>query len=90
MNLGRAIAELRKQKKMKQKELAIKCNISVPTLCNIEKGKCMPSYKTVEALADGLDVSQGYLILSALDDEDVKPEKLHLFKAMKDVLIFQN
>lgn len=87
MNLGRAVAEIRKMKKIKQKELAYKCKLSVPALCNIEKGKCMPSYKTVEALAEGLDVSQGYLILYALEEQDIKPDQEYMFKAMKAVLI---
>ena len=87
MNLGKTISEIRKQKKIKQKDLAEKCNLSVPALCNIEKGKSMPSYKTVEALAEGLDISQGYLFMMALEEEDIKPEKRPLFQMMKAVLI---
>ena len=82
MNLGKTISEIRKQKKIKQKDLAEKCNLSVPALCNIEKGKSMPSYKTVEALAEGLDISQGYLFMMALEEEDIKPEQRPLFQMM--------
>ena len=87
MNIGRTISEIRRQKRIKQKELAKKCNLSVPALCNIEKGKCMPSYKTVEALAEGLGISHGYLLVMSLDEKDIRPEKRPLFKMMKAVLV---
>ena len=86
MNLGRTISDIRKQKRIKQKELALKCNLSVPALCNIEKGKCMPSYKTVEALAEGLGISYGYLLMMSLEEDDIRIEKRPLFQMMKAVL----
>ena len=87
MNLGKTISEIRKQKRIKQKVLAERCKLSVPALCKIEKGKSLPSLKTFETLAEGLDVSQGYLIMMALEEEDIKPEKRQLFQMMKAIMI---
>ncbi len=71
---------------MKQKVLAAKCNISESTLCNIEKGNSNPSYKTLETIADALEVSQGYLIFMSCEDKDIQPDKKVLYNLMKVVL----
>ena len=87
MNLGRAIYEIRKQKNITQKDLAVKCNLSIPALSCIERGKSRPSYKTVGAIAEGLGVSEGHLVLMSLEDKDIKPEKLPFFQMLKGVMI---
>lgn len=86
MNLGRAIYEIRKQKNITQKDLAVKCNLSIPALSCIERGKIRPSYKTVGVIAEGLGVSEGHLVLMSLEDKDIKPEKLPFFQMLKGVM----
>ena len=86
MNLGKAIYEIRKQKNITQKDLAARCDISIPALSCIERGKSNPSYKTVGVIAKGLGVTEGHLVLMALEDNDIKPEKLPFFQMLKGVL----
>lgn len=87
MDIGRAIFEIRKEKKIKQVDLADKCGLSVVALCNIEKGRNKPSFKTVELLASQLGVSTDYLILRALDEEDIGPDKRSVYQVIKSILI---
>lgn len=86
MNLGRTISIFRREKKIKQKDLAAKCNISESTLCNIEKGNSNPSYKTLEVIADALGVSLTYLLIMSCDKQDIAPEKWPLYEMIKAVL----
>ncbi|MBO7416012.1 MAG: helix-turn-helix transcriptional regulator [Bacteroidaceae bacterium] len=87
MDIGRAVLEIRKENQIKQVDLADKCGLSVVALCNIEKGRNKPSFKTVELLASQLGVSTGYLIFRALDEEDIEPDKRNVFQVMKRLLI---
>ncbi len=52
--LGRKIQELRKNKKIKQDELAEKINIATRNLSNIETGRCFPSPDNIEKIASAL------------------------------------
>lgn len=58
---GELLKKKRKEKKMTQADLAKKANVTVQTICSIEKGK-KPSYLIVCRLA------------TALNDEELKEE----------------
>ena len=87
MNLGLAIAVFRKKKGLSQKELAIRCGLSANTLCSIEKDKSFPSKETIGSICYNLDISVGMLLFSALDDNDVPPQKLEVFKVLQKPLL---
>jgi len=53
--LGRRIKELRKNKNIKQEELAEIINIAARNLSNIETGKCFPSPENMEKIASALN-----------------------------------
>ena len=55
--LGRRIVALRKEKKMKQIDLATKINIEDSALRRIESGRTNPTLKTLLRIAEGLDTS---------------------------------
>ncbi len=54
--LGRRIVALRKEKKLKQIDLAIKINIEDSALRRIESGRTNPTLKTLLRIAEGLEV----------------------------------
>lgn len=54
--LGKRIVALRKEKNMKQIDLAIKINIEDSALRRIESGRTNPTIKTLLGIANGLDV----------------------------------
>lgn len=54
--LGMRIVELRKEKNLKQIDLATKINIEDSALRRIESGRTNPTIKTLLRIAEGLDV----------------------------------
>jgi len=59
---GKKLAELRKQKKMSQYEMAEKLNFSRGKLANYEQGTREPDYETLKFLANFFNVSIDYLL----------------------------
>ena len=62
MELGKLLAQLRKEKGMLQKEVATHLNMTVATISNYEKGVHLPDLNTLILLADFFDVSTDYLL----------------------------
>ena len=83
MSIGEAIVDVRQRRGIKQKALAEACNISVATLCNIEKSKTYPTMPTINAL----NVRASELVIAALTKEDVEEGKWELVQVLKDYLI---
>lgn len=57
LKLGKRIVALRKEKNIKQIDLATKINIEDSALRRIESGRTNPTLKTLLRIAEGLDVS---------------------------------
>lgn len=87
MNLGETIKTLRKERGMKQKDLAEKAGISANALLFIEKDRSLPTRETIDSICKALDISVSYLLLSALTDDDVPKEKRELFKILREPLM---
>ena len=86
MDLGDAISIIRKRKRITQKELAGKCNLSVAALSNIEKGKIIPSHQTIEALAGEMGIQTADLIMMTLAEANADLIKTSLFKKVLSLL----
>ncbi|MBU2905203.1 helix-turn-helix domain-containing protein [Arenibacter algicola] len=56
-DLGKKIADLRKEKGLTQEELVAKCNLNVRTLQRIESGEVMPRTYTIRLIFEALDFS---------------------------------
>lgn len=99
-NFGSNIARLRKEKGMRQEELAEKLGVSKQTISNIEKGEGYPTFKNLDKLSQILNagpiqlfgtmkeiaLSDTPVILEKIDEYDNKVQ--NLFKIMdffKDV-----
>ncbi|WP_020059132.1 helix-turn-helix domain-containing protein [Bacillus sp. 123MFChir2] len=67
--LGKKIAELRKNQKLSQYELANRLGFSRGKLANYEQGTREPDYETLKKIADFFEVSTDYLL-----DRTVKKE----------------
>lgn len=61
--LGTNICILRKRKQVKQKDLAKKIEKSASYLCDIEKGRTLPSLKVIYQIAEALDTEVSDLFL---------------------------
>lgn len=62
MKLGDLLAMLRKEKCLRQKDVADYLQLSVATVSNYEKNVRMPDLQTLVRLADLYDVSTDYLL----------------------------
>lgn len=57
--LGSRIREIRKQRSMKQEELAKMVSLEPASICNIENGYNYPSFQNLEKIINALGVSFG-------------------------------
>lgn len=64
MKIGDNIKRIRKEKGLKQKELAEKLNMPVSTLANYENNKREPNLDTIHLIASALDTLEVFLLKS--------------------------
>ncbi|MDO4338055.1 MAG: helix-turn-helix transcriptional regulator [Eubacteriales bacterium] len=74
VQIGTRIKQLRKEKGLKQKEVADKAQIPYSTFANYENNKREPSQKQIKKIADALGVSE-YDLLGVPEHVDITEEK---------------
>ena len=79
MNLGELIAEIRKSRKMKQKDLALQSGIPVTTLSKIENNDRQLGMKHLAKLSEGLGIPYQILLLRSLSKDEVSAEKRQIY-----------
>ena len=98
--LGARIQEIRKQKGIKQAELAELIDIDSKHMSKIECGRCYPSFEVLDKLSDKLNVPVSYFLeldhLKTKESlikeliiklENTDEEKLHTaYKILKEIL----
>ena len=62
MNLGNNLQKLRKEKKLTQKQLAEKLNVTTVTIQNYENNRRIPNIQTLEKLANIFNVQIDYIM----------------------------
>lgn len=62
MNFGQILTNLREEKGIYQKELAIYLNVTISTISNYENGVHLPDLNTLCLLADYFEVTTDYLL----------------------------
>lgn len=77
VSIGKNIKKIRKERKLKQEELAKQIGISRSYLSDIENNRKNPSIKTIESLADKLNVTVFYLttgkkMMADLSDSELR------------------
>lgn len=82
MDLGIAIKNIRKQKKLTQGEFASLCKISSTYLSQIENNLKEPTLFTLRTISDKLEIPLPILFFLALTDEDIQPSKKKAYEIM--------
>ncbi len=75
MNLGKTIKTIRKQKGLKQYQLAEIVGLSTSALIQIEKDRSQPHKKNLMAIAKALDTDLGMLHIRAFFENSQFTEK---------------
>ena len=92
------LAEIRKDNKLRQEDLAVKLNVSKHTVSSWEQGKTTPTLDMLVKISELLDISTDYLLgLIPLDigyeynrrKSDFTPEELQKIREYEQVLLFQ-
>ena len=74
--LGAFIAEIRKERGMTQKDLALKLNVTDKAVSKWERGLGFPDINTIEPLAEALEVSVVEVMkCERIEEEEVKTEE---------------
>ena len=76
MEIGKKIANIRKENNLTQEEFAEKYNVSNHTISNWENGKSMPSYELLIPLTKELDISISELINGEFENKKEEPNKV--------------
>ncbi|MED0665682.1 helix-turn-helix transcriptional regulator [Bacillus badius] len=91
MSIGENVKKIRKEKKLTQHELAEQMNISRSYLSDIENNRKNPSSKTLESLAEKLNVTMFYLTTGkkAVADLTIE-ERTEAAKGIREMFKKQN
>jgi putative transcriptional regulator len=87
MNIGEVIVDLRKQKGVKQKDLATALDISAAYLSQVEHNEEKPSVSLIANIANYFDLPVTAIFFKALDIDKLKnSEQRKYFKTAKPVV----
>ena len=86
MNLGESVKSIRKAKGLKAVELAKLSGLSHTAIYHIEHDKHFPSKKTIESIAQALNVSVGLILFNSVTEEDIPEEKRSAFSIIKETI----
>lgn len=86
MEVGKRIREIRKLKKMTQKQLGEACGIAEPTIRRYELGHLNPKYSTLCKIADGLQVP----VTDLIDPQDTKQMYVYMTKQLQHTQEYQD
>lgn len=82
MDIGKAIKTLRLKRGYSQKQLASLVDKSETAISLIESGKSIPQTKRIKEISSALGVEPVYLLLFALEKEDIPIDKRVLFDTL--------
>lgn len=86
MQIGQAIKQIRKHKKMLQAQLSEKTGISHNSICSFEKGNTVPHAKNFDKICKALKVSKSAVYFLCIDEQDIAPEKRESFQVLHTAL----
>ena len=82
MQLGKTIAELRKERGIKQKALAEKCGVSPAYLSQIENDRRDPTLSVLESIGRNLKIPLPFLFFLASDESDIPEGKKEAYSLL--------
>lgn len=86
MKLGRAIQIFRTKRNLNQKDLAISSGISQTYLSLIENDVKEPTLATLKSICYHLNIPLPVLLVYAMNEEDVSPEKKEAFRHLSPLM----
>jgi transcriptional regulator with XRE-family HTH domain len=86
MEIGRTILRLRREKGIKQKDLAIRAGISPTYLSQIEKGMRIPRIDILEKISAEFNIPLSILSFLSLDVNSVPDDKKIAYSQIKPLL----
>jgi transcriptional regulator with XRE-family HTH domain len=86
MNLGNAIKQARKNRGLRQNVFAEMCGITPAYLSLIENNQKEPHLSTLKVISEKLDIPLPLLLLTALEPNDIKPEKKATFEVLSPAI----
>jgi len=82
MDLGSTIKRLRKEKRLKRKNVAEKAGISITALYNIENNLSLPTKENFYAICDAIGMPPYLVLAECVTIDDVPPEKREVFNVI--------
>lgn len=86
MSIGKTISVLRKEKKIKQIELAEITGISQTYLSQIEKGVKVPTIEILEKISLALGIPYAILSFLSIDKNDIAEDKKEAYNRFEPVI----
>jgi transcriptional regulator with XRE-family HTH domain len=83
MKIGTAIRKLRRDRDLRQNDLANSIGITQSYLSGIEKGKKTPSVDVLSSISDYFKMPLAVIYWEALSEDDIHPSKLESFRILK-------
>ena len=80
MDLGKTIKKIRKQKRQKQRDIAISCGTSQTYLSLIENNLKEPSISMLKLISESLNVPLPILFFLSMTEDDVQANKREAFQ----------
>ena len=86
MDIGQAIKELRTKRGMTQEQLADSVGMSINAISSWELGKTIPPKATIEKLCRAFGIPVSYMLMAAIEEQDIPEEKRVLYRALLEPL----
>lgn len=86
MNIGETIKHIRKEKKIKQGDLAEKSGISQTYLSQIEKGVKVPTVDILEKISNAIGMPFAVLSFLSLDSSMIPDDKKDVYDKFQPVI----
>lgn len=88
--IGNQIVLLRKEKSLKQYQLAKEAGLSTNALCNIENGKCIPKHQTLLSILKVLGVEYDDFMRGIFGKDDNSQKILNALSQLNSLMIKEN
>jgi len=86
MNIGNALLKARKNRGLRQNEVAARVDITQSYLSQIETGDKIPSIDVIEVLAKEYNIPFPIMMWGAITEKDVKKGKLDIYNKLKPTI----
>lgn len=83
MNIGQALIKARKDKGLRQNEVAKRIKISQTYLSQIENGSKVPAIEMISKLAKCYDIPFAVMAWYSITEQDIKKNKLAIYLNLK-------